>query len=194
MREFTWWRRFYPANQKLPKKYMYKGIPQLLQRIEFGEFEYCPLAHESYLEERIYLEKIREIEEKHKGNSDLIFSLSIHERKKFHKRRDLIMMNHIKLDNKIIGELVKALSKEFNMSPDDIMEAIENFDGTNRQFYFYLACITTGKEYSKEKVDAIPAYIPEQPRHIMKPKDKKKWSSLWRKTLADIEKGNICLT
>jgi len=192
MREFTWWRRFYPANHKLPKKYMYKGAPELLQRIEFGEFEYCPLAHESYLEEKIYHQKVDDI--KAKGHAEEHERQLIqHERKKFHKRRDIIMKNHIATDNKIIGELIKALSKEFHVSNDRILEEIDKFDGTTREFYFYLRATSTGKTYNKEKVNSIPRLIPEQPRHVMKPKDRK-WASLWSQTLVDISKGNICLT
>lgn len=188
MREFTWWRRFYPANRKLDKKYMYKGASQLLQRIEFGEFEYCTLAHESYLEERIYNIKVDEIRKTHK---DIAYAnqLIVDERKKFKKRRDLIMKNHIDLENKNIGELIKCLSKEFNISPDIILEEIDTFDGTTREFYFYLASISKGIKYDKGKVSKIPRLIQEQPRHIMKPKDRK-WSKLWQETLNDIYKVN----
>ena len=69
-RTFTWWRRFH-SPIKLKKNQMWKGYPQLLQRIEFGEFEYCHLSEECLLEEELY--KLEEIEIPNNSSTNLCF-------------------------------------------------------------------------------------------------------------------------
>ena len=60
-RQFTWWRRFWGVR-KIPKQYLYKGASELLQRIEFGEFEVNSLGREIYLGGSIYDAEVKRIQ------------------------------------------------------------------------------------------------------------------------------------
>lgn len=179
MREFTWWRRFHRANRRLPKQYMYQGASELLQRIEFGEFEYCHLSHEAKIEDKIY---DRQVEEFKAGkpwlNDDNIQDQIKETRQLFNKRKTLVIKNHLEKENKLLAELRDLLAKEFNMPKDQVMDIMEEFDGTTRQLFFKIKWISEGREYSEEAVDKIPRLIREQPRHILKPKERK-YTDLW---------------
>jgi len=64
------------------------------------------------------------------------------------------------------------------MPKDQVMDIMEEFDGTTRQLFFKIKWISEGREYSEEAVDKIPCLIREQPRHILKPKERK-YTDLW---------------
>lgn len=179
MREFTWWRRFHKANYRLPKQYLYKGASELLQRIEFGEFEYCHLAHESMIEDKIYNSFIEGFKEGKPWLNDNNIEDQIRDKRKLHnKRKALVMQNHVEKENKLLIELRNLLAKEFNLSKEQVLNIMEEFDGTTRQLYFKVKWYSEENNYSAKKVDTIPRLIPEQPRHILKPKERKH-TELW---------------
>jgi hypothetical protein len=188
MRAFTWWRRFHPANIALPKKYMYKGASELLQRIEFGEFEYCHMSHEAKIEDKIYLRHIEELKTgKHWLNDENIQDQIIEIRKQASKRKALMIKNHIEKENKLLTELRNLLADEFNLTRDQVMHIMEEFDGTTRQLFFKVKWTSEGRDYSEDAVDKIPRLIREQPRHILKPKERK-YIDLWVEV---IEENNL---
>ena len=53
---------------------------------------------------------------------------------------------------------------------DRILEEMEKFNGTTREFYFHIKSIALGKKFDADKQQRL---IPEQPRHILKPKERK---------------------
>jgi hypothetical protein len=175
MREFTWWRRFHGVY-KIPKQHLYKGAPELLQRIEFGEFEFNHLGREIYLEDKIFEWKVNEIKKEKPWITEAsLEDQVVYIRKKTNKRKTAIMQAHLDTENALLYTLKQELAKEFNMTTDAIGEIMELFDGTTRELYFHLMSLTLGRTYDAEQ---IPRLIQEQPRHILKPKERK-WMPLW---------------
>lgn len=174
-RQFTWWRRF-AGVQKLPKKYLYKGASELLQRIEFGEYEFDHLGREVYLEDKIYEAKVEAImKEKPWLKGETLTEAIEYDRKQYNKRKSVMMKNHLEAEQKLLWKLAEDLSKEFNMPKDDVTELMETFDGTTRELYFKCMGISTGKDIDPDKMQR---FFPEQPRHILKPKERK-YVKLW---------------
>lgn len=174
-RQFTWWRRF-AGVQKLPKKYLYKGASELLQRIEFGEYEFDHLGREVYLEDKIYEAKVEAImKEKPWLKGETLTEAIEYDRKQYNKRKSVMMKNHLEAEQKLLWKLAEDLAKEFNMPKDDVAEIMETFDGTTRELYFKCMSISTSKVIDPNKMQR---FFPEQPRHILKPKERK-YVKLW---------------
>lgn len=175
MREFTWWRRFH-SMVKIPKQALYKAAPELLQRIEFGEFEFNHLGREVYLEDKIFEQKVNEL----KLDKPWLTDASIEDqvtniRKLTNKRKQVIMKHHLEIEALLLYQLKNALAKEFDLDSDVVGEIMETFDGTTRELYLHLLSIKQGRTYDPEQ---IPRLIREQPRHILKPKERK-YAQLW---------------
>jgi len=169
-RQFTWWKRFHGVV-KIPKQHLYKGASELLQRIEFGEYEFDHLGREVYLEDKIYEAKIEAIKkEKPWLDGETLDEALEYDRKQYSKRKAVMMKNHLEIEQKLLWKLAEDLSKEFNIPKDDVSELMETFDGTTRELYFRCMGISTGKAINPDKMQR---FFNEQPRHILKPKERK---------------------
>lgn len=178
MREYTWWRRFHSV-QRIPKEYLYKGASELLQRIEFGEFECDHLGREVYLEDKIYEFKEQKLlEEKPWLQGESLREAMEYDRRLYKKRQNTMLKKHYEIEDGLLYKLAEALAKDFEFEIDYVKEVMETFDGTTRQLWFYLLCQKTNREYSHEWVDSIPRLFKEQPRHVLKPKERK-YAKLW---------------
>ena len=187
MKEFTWWRRFHNANYRLPKRYLYAGASELLQRIEFGEFEYCHLAMEEKLEDKIYDRYVEELKFGKDWLNDNNIEDQIADARRMHnKRKAVIMKNHLEKESKMLTELRDLLAAEFSLHKDIVQEIMDEFDGTTRELYFKVRWTAEGKEYSQERVDKMPRLIREQPRHILKPKERK-YIDLWMEVVKEFD-------
>lgn len=174
-RQFTWWRRF-GGTVKLPKKYLYKGASELLQRIEFGEYEFDHLGREIYLEDKIYEAKVEAIKkEKPWLKGETLTEALEYDRKQYNKRKAVMMKKHLENEQVLLWKLAEELSKEFNIPKDDVSELMETFDGTTRELYFKCMSIATGKVIDPSKMQR---FFQEQPQHILKPKERK-YIKLW---------------
>ena len=174
-RQFTWWRRF-GGVVKLPNKYIYKGASELLQRIEFGEYEFDHLGREVYLEDRIYEAKLEAVKKERPWlEGESLNEAMEYERKQYNKRKAVMMKNHLEIEQKLLWKLADELAAEFKMDKDDVSELMETFDGTTRELYFKCMSISISKEIDPEKMQR---FFPEQPRHILKPKERK-YAKLW---------------
>jgi len=174
-RQFTWWRRF-GGTVKLPKKYLYKGASELLQRIEFGEYEFDHLGREVYLEDKIYEAKVEAIKkEKPWLKGETLTEALEYDRKQYNKRKAVMMKKHLENEQVLLWKLAEELSKEFNIPKDDVSELMETFDGTTRELYFKCMSIATGKDIDPSKMQR---FFQEQPQHILKPKERK-YIKLW---------------
>lgn len=174
-RQFTWWRRFW-GTRKIPKQYLYKAASELLQRIEFGEYEVDNLGREYYLEDAIYEKYCADLKTEKPWLSQDAFDEQVRDfRKQQHKRKQLIMKAHLEAEQKLLWKLREKLSEEFGISQDQIETTMENFDGTTRELYFHVKSIALGKTFDPDKQ---PRLIQEQPRHILKPKERK-YVDLW---------------
>lgn len=174
-RQFTWWRRFW-GTQKIPKKYLYKAASELLQRIEFGEFEVDNLGREYYLEDAIFEQYCAELRAEKPWLTEDSFEEQIRDyRKQQNKRKQLIMKAHLEAEQKLLWSLAEKLALEFDLSKEFVSDEMEQFDGTTRELYFHIKSIALGRTYDPDKT---PRLIQEQPRHILKPKERK-YVDLW---------------
>jgi hypothetical protein len=166
-RQFTWWRRFHGVV-KIPKQYLYKGASELLQRIEFGEYEFDHLGREVYLEDVIYQYKEDLIKKESPWlNSETLVDATDYERKQRNKRKAVMMKKHLEYESVLLRKLRDDLAHEFGLEPELVGELMETFDGTTRELYFKCMSISINKDLDPEKMQR---FFKEQPRHILKPK------------------------
>jgi hypothetical protein len=174
-RQFTWWRRFWGVR-KIPKQYLYKGASELLQRIEFGEFEVNNLGREIHLEDAIHAAEIKRIKKDSPWLKDDTLEEAIRDsRKQMNKRKTKIMEAHLKAEALLLRDIMTKLTEEFSIDPEIVKNEMEIFDGTTREFYFHIKSIALGKKFDPNKQQRL---ILEQPRHILKPKERK-YVDLW---------------
>lgn len=179
-RTFTWWRRFY-TPVKLPKKYYFKGLSPLLQKIEAGEYECNHLFLEGKLEDKIYeieLAELHNMPHFQRYSEDTQQDLLNHVRKKHNKRKNNIMIHHISEEQKLLSELAKEIALEFNLEKSNVENFMETFDGTTRQLYIHYLFQSKGQSISLEEMDKLPRYFAEIPKHILKP-EHKKYAKIW---------------
>lgn len=175
MREFTWWRRFHGVV-KLPKKYLYKGASELLQRIEFGEYEFNHLGREVYLEDKIFELKSNQIKEESPWlKGETLAEKLAYDRKQLNKRKAAIMKAHLETEEKLLLKLANELSAEFRLDVGEVRELMDTFDGTTRELYF--KCMSIANEQNIV-ADKMQRFFNEQPRHILKPKEQK-YMPIW---------------
>lgn len=178
-RQFTWWRRFW-GTRKIPKQYLYKGASELLQRIEFGEFEVNNLGREIYLEDSIYDAEVKRIQKESPWLKDDTLEEAIADaRKQRNKRKTKMMEAHLKAEHLLLRDIMNKFAEEFNLDPEIVKNEMEEFDGTTREFYFHIKSIALNRLYDPNKQ---PRLILEQPRHILKPKERK-YIVLWTKLI-----------
>lgn len=180
-RQFTWWRRFWGVR-KIPKKYLYKGASELLQRIEFGEFEVNNLGREIYLEDSIYEAEVKRIQKESPWlKEDTLEEAIADARKQRNKRKTKMMEAHLKAEHLLLRDIMNKLAEEFNLDPEIVKNEMEEFDGTTRELYFHIKSIALNRLYDPDKQQRL---IPEQPRHILKPKERK-YVDLWMKLIKE---------
>ena len=180
-RQFTWWRRFWGVR-KIPKQYLYKGASELLQRIEFGEFEVNTLGREIYLEDSIYDAEVKRIQKESPWLKDDTLEEAIADaRKQRNKRKTKMMEAHLKAEHLLLRDIMNKLAEEFNLDPEIVKNEMEEFDGTTRELYFHIKSIALNRLYDPNKQQRL---IPEQPRHILKPKERK-YVDLWMKLIKE---------
>lgn len=174
-RQFTWWRRFHGVV-KIPKQYLYKGASELLQRIEFGEYEFDHLGREVYLEDVVYQYK-EDIVKKQSPwlNSETLVDAMEYDLKQRNKRKAVMMKKHLEYEFTLLRKLRDDLAHEFALESELVGDLMETFDGTTRELYFKCMSISIGKEIDPEKMQR---FFKEQPRHILKPKERK-YANLW---------------
>lgn len=174
-RQFTWWRRFW-GTKKMPKQMLYKAASELQQRIEFGEYEVDNLGREYHLEQAIFDKKAEALrKEKYWMNEESYREQIQPINKQFRKRQNLIMKAHLEAEQKLLTNLRSKLAEEFKLDPELIQNEMEKFDGTTRELYFHIKSIALGKTFNPDKQQRL---ILEQPRHILKPKERK-YVDLW---------------
>lgn len=155
---------------------LYKAASELQQRIEFGEYEVDNLGREYHLEELIFEQKEKALKKEKPWLDEESYREQIQPiNKQYRKRQNLIMKAHLEAEQKLLYKLREELDKEFGIGQERIQEEMEKFDGTTREFYFHIKSIALGKKFDPTKQQRL---IPEQPRHILKPKERK-YVELW---------------
>lgn len=183
-KQFTWWRRFH-STRKL-KDLPWKGYSELIQRIDHGEYEWNHLGAEYHLENVIYQQELADLKLaiSHKSQ-DVIDDAAIDLRKKFSKRKNIILERHLIEEDKLLNELTDALAKEFEMQKEEVQAVMETFDGTTRHLYYHLQALRTGRALpTADQVELIIRTVEAQPRHLIKWTERQ-WLPLWQEVVAD---------
>jgi len=185
-KQFTWWRRFHTPPQ-LPQHKIWKGHSDLLQRIEWGEFEYNQLSEQSQLEHVIFKNESDKIKSELKYVRDPeIIEEKIRDRRKLkNKRVNIMLEHHLEQESKTLHHLVLKLASEFQLEVEYVKEYMETFDGTTRELYYTLWSIANKKHIlTFEEIDRIPRCQPSFPRHVLKDRDPV-IRQTWRKIVKD---------
>jgi hypothetical protein len=174
----AWWRRFYPV-MKVPKKFLYKGAPELIQRIEFGEFDTDPLFVQAKLEEVLLQSKIDLINVERMGREAK--EDKIYWETKTHKKRMRIMREkHHEDEFKLLRSLRDALIKGFEMTDERVDQIMETCDGDARFLFYFCFYEKRGQILTEEEYDKIPRLIQAQPKHMLR-KKQIKYQETWNK-------------
>ena len=156
---------------------LFKGASELLQRIEFGEYEFNHFGKEAGLEDAIYEYKVAEIKKKSPWlKGETLAEATEYIRKQRNKRKALLMKHHLEAEDRLLNQLIMDLSKEFQLDPDVIGEVMETFDGTTRELYFKCMGISTKTEVNITK---RPRLFQLQSEPSLKPKEYK-YNKLWK--------------
>jgi hypothetical protein len=91
------------------------------------------------------------------------------------------MEAHLKAEHLLLRDIMNKLAEEFNLDPEIVKNEMEEFDGTTRELYFHIKSIALNRLYDPNKQQRL---IPEQPRHILKPKERK-YVDLWMKLIKE---------
>lgn len=173
--QFTWWRRFWGVR-KMPKQLLYKGTSELLQRIEFGEYELNALGREYLLEDAIYQAEVKRIQKEAPWlRGETLIEATEAARKSRLKRKTKIMEAHIKTELTLLNRLMHKLADEFNLSTEIVLHEMEEFAGTTRALYFHIKSIALNQLHDHNQYARL---ISAQPIHILKPKERK-YITLW---------------
>jgi len=128
---FYWWRRF-PSHQAL---HHYKP---LLERIQNGDFDYPPYFEQATWEEHWAEEEIES--KRHLFNDHANFQKeSADIRRRYAKRRNLLIKDGYETEEKRLKELVKQFSIALGGSKEDVYEFMSEFDGTLEEMYYAYA-------------------------------------------------------
>jgi hypothetical protein len=174
----AWWRRFYPV-MKVPKKFLYKGAPELIQRIEFGEFDTDPLFVQAKLEEVLLQSKIDLINTERMGKEAK--DEKIYWETKSHKKRMRIMLEkHQENEFKLLRSLRDSLIKGFEMTDERVDQIMETCDGDARFLFYFCFYEKRGHILTEEEYDKIPRLIQAQPKHMLR-KKQIKYQETWNK-------------
>jgi hypothetical protein len=174
----AWWRRFYPV-MKVPKKFLYKGAPELIQRIEFGEYDTDPLFVQAKLEEVLLQSKVDLINAERMGREAK--EDKIYWETKTHKKRMRIMREkHHENEFKLLRSLRDALIKGFEMTDERVDQIMETCDGDARFLFYYCLYEKRGQILTEEEYDKIPRLIQAQPKHMLR-KKQIKYQETWNK-------------
>ncbi len=174
----AWWRRFYPV-MKVPKKFLYKGAPELIQRIEFGEFDTDPLFVQAKLEEVLLQSKVDLINAERMGREakeDKIYW----ETKTHIKRMRIMREKHHENEFKLLRSLRDSLIKGFEMTDERVDQIMETCDGDARFLFYFCFYEKRGQILTEEEYDKIPRLIQAQPKHMLR-KKQIKYQETWNK-------------
>ena len=120
---FRWW-RWFDKNKPLPNKY------PLIDKIRNGEFDNFVYFLQSILCEHM----LNQIWEDSKGDILKYNENSI----KLQLRRQKLLEDYWKNDEKILSSIPKIMAKEFKIEKELVKNFMEEFDGTTLELYYYL--------------------------------------------------------
>ena len=128
---FYWWRRF-PTHKVL---HHYKP---LIERIKNGDFDYPPYFEQAKWEDYWAEEEINSKRYLFKDSQNFLEEANSI-RRKYTKRKNLLIKDGYEADEKRLKEIVKQFTITFGGSKEDVVAVMEKFDGTLEEMYYYYA-------------------------------------------------------
>ncbi len=144
MSRFNWWRR--SRKQKpLQKKEALKNKSFLLQQIEHGDYNYSDYFNQANFELSLCEKEKQKLEASWVGYSDSLKYALLDVEKRYRKRYNKLMEDHIKEENRLLFNLQQSLLREFKvdlweesleLSKDcDILGFYQNYKLLAREYY-----------------------------------------------------------
>jgi len=128
---FYWWRRF-PTHQML---HHYKP---LIERIQNGDFDYPPYFEQAKWEDHWAEEEVNSIRHLFKDSQSFLEEANSI-RRKYAKRRNLLIKDGYEADEKRLKEIIKQFTITFGGAKEDVVAVMEKFDGTLEEMYYFYA-------------------------------------------------------
>ena len=130
---FYWWRRF-PTHKPL------HHFKPLLERIQNGDFDYPEYFEQAKWEDHWTEKEVDSIRHLFKDSQSFLEEANSI-RRKYTKRKNLLIKDGYEADEKRLKEIVKQFSITFGGSKDDVVAFMEKFDGTLEEMYYAYARI-----------------------------------------------------
>ena len=128
---FYWWRRF-PTHKAL-----HHYVP-LLDRIQNGDFDYPEYFEQAKWEDHWCQEDVNHIMNT-SYDKDEAFKEAAQVTRKYAKRRNLLIEDGFKTEQKRLEEITKQFAKIFGGTKKDVWEFMESFDGTLEEMHWAYA-------------------------------------------------------
>ena len=142
---FYWWRRW-KSHKYLPVR------AGLLARIQNGDFEYPELFEWAEYEMHYMQDELDEFIENYQGNEDPKTDRLYRDiEKRYRKRYNKLIADAMEVEQKHLSSLVKALSREFIVTKEEVREIMEEFGGSTESLYLYMADNYDFRKLTKQK-------------------------------------------
>ena len=114
MGKFNWWRREKPKRKLDPKK-AFIGKSLLLQKIEHGDYDYSDFYRQAKDELRRCKEEQAKVTKSWVASPESLREKLDEVERKYVKRHNRLMEDHLQTEHKLLTDLKQALIKEFDM-------------------------------------------------------------------------------
>ena len=146
---FYWWRRW-KSHKYLPVR------AGLLARIQNGDFEYPELFEWAEYEMHYMQDELDEFIENYQGNEDpKTDRLYMDIEKRYRKRYNKLIADAMEVEQKHLSSLVKALSREFIVTKEEVREIMEEFGDTTESLYLHIADNYDFRKLTKKKATQL---------------------------------------
>ena len=114
MGKFNWWRREKPKRKLDPKK-AFIGKSLLLQKIEHGDYDYSDFYRQAKDELRLCKEEQAKVTKSWVASPESLREKLDEVERKYVKRHNRLMEDHLQTEHKLLTDLKQALIKEFDI-------------------------------------------------------------------------------
>jgi len=128
---FYWWRKF-PTHKALPSNKL------LIDRIENGDLDYPPYFEQAKWEDHWAEEEVNSIRHLFKDSQSFLEEANSI-RRKYAKRRNLLIKDGYEAEEKRLKEIIKQFSNTFDSERSEVYQFMESFNGTLEEMYYAYA-------------------------------------------------------
>lgn len=114
MGKFNWWRRE-KKEKKLTQKEAFLGRSFLLQQIEHGDYNYSDYKRQADQELSMMSKDLSEIQNSHRGGWESLQDKLHSCERKYRKRYNKLMQDHLEEESRLLRDLKSKLYKEFGV-------------------------------------------------------------------------------